>query len=375
MPTVLNRKKCGETFPLGALFGAGASLLGSGIDSSTAYSMNQANIQMQRETNEQNYKMFHEQQDFAENMWNKANAYNSPEEIAKRLRDVGVNPLKVLSGEGSSMQTAGLQSSPSGSPMVAPQNDIQSLSRLGQGISRSVDSYFENMNKSEDIKAKKLELLYQSMTFENRLERDILEKEKLLADKNLSDKSREFIQSQIDEKREDLAVLQSVRQDRIRAYGLQNDEQLARTNLAKAQKEYNDSLVRINKVTEEYLPKQYRAQIKSIEENIIIGYMNARANGLSAEAAIDSAKAALENALKTDGIKMDDKQRNQYITKKLSVLESEYNRNERQGKTWFKQVLDAQSDFDDAMNGSYYKKDIYNVTPARPWDNPRTLRW
>lgn len=329
--------------PFGIVGGV-TSLGAAGISAATSEKMNRENIAMQRETNEQNYKMFHEQQDFAEQMFNKANTYNSPEQIAQRLRDVGVNPLKVLAGEGSNMQSAGLQSSPSGSPMVAPKYDTSNAGLFGQGLSRAVDSYFANMNQQEDIKAKKLELLYQTLDFQNRLEKSIAEKEKLIADKGTSEETRELLKTQVNEAKENLKVLQSVFDERVKAYGLQNELTDAQKNLAKAQESLFKSQEKINKLHIDWIPKQYQQQIKESENRITTEYMKARAADVSADAAAKSADAAMKVALKTDGIEMNEEQREEYIKKKIDLMESEYQRNMRQGKSWFKQAIDATED-------------------------------
>lgn len=73
-----------------------SSLLG-GIFGSSA---NRQNVALQRETNEQNYKIFKENQAWQEDMWNKQNEYNLPENQVQRLLAAGINPSSVF-GNGS----------------------------------------------------------------------------------------------------------------------------------------------------------------------------------------------------------------------------------------------------------------------------------
>lgn len=377
--------KCGSVpilSDIGAVASPLAGVFGAESSAQSAENINAANIRMQRETNEQNYKMFHESQDFQREMFNKANAYNSPEQIAERLRKVGVNPLKVLSGEGSNMQTAGLSSSPSAPTLQAPKITENPASIRSQGIQRAIDSYFQNMNQSEDVKAKKLELLYQSMDFENRLEKSLLEKEKLLADKNISKATKDKIQSEIDIDRENLDVLRSTRSERIKSYGLQNDYLVAQNNLVKAQESLTRSQDRISRLNEKLIPEQHRQQIKESESRIVTSYMQARAAGLSASAAMKSAKASYLNALKTDGIRMNTAEREQYIQKKLQLMESEFQRNMRQGKSWFKQAVDMTTDMDNAFTGQGYNYPGFapvdkgnQLLPGVSQDSDGTIRW
>lgn len=51
---------------------------------------NQQNIDFQKATNQEN-------RDFALEMWNKTNAYNSPQAMMKRFKDAGINPYTVAS--------------------------------------------------------------------------------------------------------------------------------------------------------------------------------------------------------------------------------------------------------------------------------------
>lgn len=68
-------------FPFGAIIGAGASIFGAGA----------ANKQRRQESNRQ--------RQFSESMWNKQNAYNTPANQIKRLKEAGLNPA-LMYGQG-----------------------------------------------------------------------------------------------------------------------------------------------------------------------------------------------------------------------------------------------------------------------------------
>lgn len=97
--------------------------------------INNQNIDFQRETNDQQMRMFHESQIFNKeqsdlayqrqlDMFNLENEYNNPVNIVKRLRDAGINPQIAMSGSlGSAMAT----SANAGTPAAATAPSIPSL--------------------------------------------------------------------------------------------------------------------------------------------------------------------------------------------------------------------------------------------------------
>ena len=54
------------------------NLLGGLFGSSSQRSANETNLQIARETNQQNRELFNQQLAWQEDMWNKTNAYNDP---------------------------------------------------------------------------------------------------------------------------------------------------------------------------------------------------------------------------------------------------------------------------------------------------------
>ncbi|QCS35914.1 minor capsid protein [Capybara microvirus Cap1_SP_45] len=78
---------------LGAATGGIFNLIGGLFGKSQAEKINEQNIAMQKETNALQYKMFHENQDWNLNMWNKQNEYNTASAQKQRLIDAGMNPL------------------------------------------------------------------------------------------------------------------------------------------------------------------------------------------------------------------------------------------------------------------------------------------
>ena len=94
-----------------ALISGGASLLGGlfgGLSNkSQVDKANATNLQIARETNQQQYQMFQEQNAFNERMYNQMQSFNTPAAQMQRYQDAGINPY-IAAGN---VQTGNVQSS------------------------------------------------------------------------------------------------------------------------------------------------------------------------------------------------------------------------------------------------------------------------
>nr|DAT49832.1 MAG TPA: DNA pilot protein VP2 [Microviridae sp.] len=94
-----------------AIISGGASLLGGLFGGKSNQSeidkANATNLQIARETNQQQYQMFQEQNSFNERMYNQMQAYNTPAAQMQRYQDAGINPY-IAAGN---VQTGNVQSS------------------------------------------------------------------------------------------------------------------------------------------------------------------------------------------------------------------------------------------------------------------------
>lgn len=98
------------------LLGAGVSLLGFLMGRSSNKAANQANQQIAANTNATNIQLAREQQAYQYKMWKENNAYNTPANQLKRLRDAGINPAFALG-----QVATGNSTSPADSPEMANQ--------------------------------------------------------------------------------------------------------------------------------------------------------------------------------------------------------------------------------------------------------------
>ena len=81
--------------------------LGGKSNQSAVDKANATNIQIARETNQQQYQMFQEQNAFNERMYNQMQSYNTPAAQMQRYQDAGINPY-IAAGN---VQTGNVQSS------------------------------------------------------------------------------------------------------------------------------------------------------------------------------------------------------------------------------------------------------------------------
>lgn len=137
---------------------AGLGSLASGIfGSGSQRSANEANLQIARETNAQNYKMFQEQLGFNERMYHENNMYNSPSAQVERFKQAGLNPYLMMS-EGANAGNADAVSAPAANPAVtgAPMQPVwQDRGQIGDlldSIGKAVDLKTKNRKNLADIK-------------------------------------------------------------------------------------------------------------------------------------------------------------------------------------------------------------------------------
>ena len=127
-------------FPIGAAIGAAGSLLGGifGGSSSAAAQRraNETNLQIARETNAQNYRIFQEQQQFNENQFNRWLDYSTPAAQRKRYEDAGINPYMAVGQLQSGTPQSALTSANS-APMQGTQ--VQPVTGLGDALQTSIE--------------------------------------------------------------------------------------------------------------------------------------------------------------------------------------------------------------------------------------------
>ena len=126
-------------FPIGSVINAvgsiAGSLIGGSMNKNAQGGANDINLRIARETNQQQYQMFQEQNAFNERMYNEMQNYNTPAAQMQRYRDAGINPY-IAAGN---VQTGNAQSALQSAP--APQMNVAQVSPetgLGSAVQSGV---------------------------------------------------------------------------------------------------------------------------------------------------------------------------------------------------------------------------------------------
>ena len=126
-------------FPLGSVISAAGSivgnLIGGSMNKNAQGGANDINLRIARETNQQQYQMFQEQNAFNERMYNEMQDYNTPAAQMQRYRDAGINPYIAAGNVQTGNAQAALQSAP------APQMNVAQVSPetgLGSAVQSGV---------------------------------------------------------------------------------------------------------------------------------------------------------------------------------------------------------------------------------------------
>ena len=125
---------------LGAAISGGSTLLGGVIgglfNKSAQKRANATNLQIARETNAQNYRIFQEQQQFNENQFNRWLDYSTPAAQRQRYEDAGINPYMAVGQLQSGTPQSALTSANS-APMQGAQ--VQPVTGMGDALQNSIE--------------------------------------------------------------------------------------------------------------------------------------------------------------------------------------------------------------------------------------------
>lgn len=113
-----------------------SGILGADSSAKGAKYSADASLQATRETNEQNYKLWKEQRQFAIDSWNAENNYNTPAAQRARLEAAGYNPYLAFGDVGN---TGGAISQPAATPFQAPSDSAFPNTRgiFAEGLNQS----------------------------------------------------------------------------------------------------------------------------------------------------------------------------------------------------------------------------------------------
>ena len=130
----------GHLVAAGLISGAG-SLVGNALSTSSS---NSKNMQINKMNNEFNAREAEKAREYQSEMWNKANEWNSPKNIRKRLGEAGYNPY--LGMDSSNVGTA--QSAGSSAPASAA-SPIQNNPMQFDGIQNALSTAIQMSNATK----------------------------------------------------------------------------------------------------------------------------------------------------------------------------------------------------------------------------------
>lgn len=384
-----------------ALIGGASNVIGNiigGASSSSAQrSANRTNLQIARETNQQNWNMMSYQ-----NQWNEAQnekmlAYNTPLEQMKRYDQAGINPYlaasQIVPGNQQSQLTSA-QAPPMQASQVQPvtgmadaiQNSISSAAdsmlKIAQARDINMDSELKRLafdsdlegrkfrNKSDeyDYKLKKqgydfnfemqpLDKMLKQMSINQvsaqtknvEHQTKLLEVQTKLADFDLGFKNK-HAEEQF--KAELANIISQTNLNDESAKNLLYDRTVFKPKQLSLQSErnriemYNASTNRMNAETNRYNASTNRMNVETNRYNAVTGRMDAYTRKSSV------AQEIVESAARTVGIKLSNKQTSQLIPFVVGSLEEDYNK--KRNDNYTDNIM-----YNDAMSNPYGFGAIY----------------
>lgn len=296
----------------------GGSAIGSGLlDLFGAADTNKANLQIARETNQQNRELFNQQLAWQEDMWNKTNAYNDPSHQVELLQKAGINPAAVY-GNGST-SPASMPSVPSANPMQSASVSPLDYSFISQGIDSGINAYFENQLKNNYVKKSfsdaqiaDINAQFETRTLMDRCMRVANDTSKSEFERETARMELKFLTSTFDQR-----VMQSEWSTKIMFQ--QYDDLVNKIAESKLRQKAQE-------IANEFAPRANAAQLKQYQASI--SQMYAAARNQDAQAAESAAREALTQL----GIKEKDSLLDPLIEKAWNEAENSYWQSQQTGK-------------------------------------------
>lgn len=364
-------------FPIGAAIGAAGSLLGGifGGSSSAAAQRraNETNLQIARETNAQNYRIFQEQQQFNENQFNRWLDYSTPAAQRKRYEDAGINPYMAVGQLQSGTPQSALTSANS-APMQGTQ--VQPVTGLGDALQTSIEraaGVFSSMISSisdADLKGSQktgvdIDNETRGRQNEANVQKTNAEAGKTGAEFRRTEQENSFWDSTLEQRKElmNISVDTAKKQKELldqQVFQAQLQNSMANIDLGIASK-YKEVMFKqqlANMLAQEFATYQNVAQgwkhVNIEKQNADTNAYNAKTNRMNAQtnAAVGAAQiqnlisSALKTAEETSGIKIDNKtkaQLNQTILQGLGL--DNIDKKNKNSAFWFNFVGDKFEQF------------------------------
>lgn len=187
-----------------AAIGIGSSMLSGIFGANAQQSANEYNLQIARETNANNYKMFQEQLGFNREMYHNTNAFNTPAQQRLRYEQAGINPYFALGNIVSG--NAQMQTAPSPNPAQAPHLEAVNPMQGLNAVPSILNSYYQNKLTDEQATNVGISNKIAAIDLQFKLANERLNIRKKIADlenvKSLTDSQKQTLNNlRLDEKR------------------------------------------------------------------------------------------------------------------------------------------------------------------------------
>lgn len=265
---------CGES-PLDWI-NTGLGAIGIGSNAYSQYDANATNLQSVRETNEMNYLIHKEDKQAQIDMFNRTNAYNTPEQQVARLRAAGINPSAVLGSDGQrSGVSAVMPSVPAAPQMVAGHVNPVDFSPSLKLLQDSVSQMFQNQNIDLQNQEQRFKLLHMEEQYQLDMRYKIAEIDEKIANKNLSQEQRNKLIAERNSIEQAIELHELIKDDLVKKFRLDNDMVQEETYKVREEKEGLRLQNEYQHTLNQWLPKMQQAQIDSFKAATASAYADA----------------------------------------------------------------------------------------------------
>ena len=244
-------------------------------------------------TSSKNVQLAREQREWDYKMWKENNAYNTPSNQVKRLRDAGLNPgIAMMNG----VMDSGLSSQSAGGQSPA-QVDYNSLA---EGLRQSVDLFQNNQVRKAEVRSLDANTQATNIRNKTQLLRDLADLNKTISETSSNNaykqyliKQRDYLAKQIDafDGRNE-AEVQRIEQERRLLYEKEQTERVMRSVNQKLVQEN----IRLSKAQQSKLNADVKYVVESINQMVMNGASQREINSFIRDKERETARSLhLEN--------------------------------------------------------------------------------
>lgn len=331
---------------------------------------NQANKEIARETNMMNSEYYQKNLDWLKEQYYDTQRYNSPQEMAQRYREAGINPVFAMgnSAGASAASSVGGTTAPNLQTPYMEAGHVDPVhydyTGLGEAIGHSTDMFFKNQLISQDSLSKRIDNSFKVTQIISALRNQMADTAEKMSRVSKTSQEYKNLQLEYQDMQQRISVFAAQMDDLIEQPRLSNELTKAQTDLANANAAYQ-------KLINQFTPENQRKVLRNLDASYEQILSAARAN--DASAAHNAALAALVKS-QEDGVKIDndvkDSIADALVDKAFSEADSEYWRAQQGAKNFRMgrlsevpaQSLDGKSYTNHNTHGSNRRRAVRNYS-------------